>query len=108
MCDQSSRISRRDAARLIGGAAAAALFPLPMNAAEKVSASILLRAIPSTGEKIPVVGLGTWQVFDVGTSPDEHAPLKEVLTRFVELGGKVIDSSPMYGRAEGVIGDLTS
>jgi diketogulonate reductase-like aldo/keto reductase len=59
-------------------------------------------------EKIPVVGLGTWQVFDVGASPNERAPLKEVLARFTQLGGKVIDSSPMYGQAEGVIGDLTS
>ncbi len=100
MSDRSSHITRRDAARLIGGAAAAALVPFPMNAAEKASDSILLRAIPSTGEKIPAVGLGTWQVFDVGESPDERAPLKEVLTRFVQLGGKVIDSSPMYGRAE--------
>jgi diketogulonate reductase-like aldo/keto reductase len=100
-------ITRREAARLIGGAAAAALFPLPMNAAE-TTRPLLMRAIPSTGEKIPAVGLGTWQVFDVGASPNERAPLKEVLTRFVQLGGKVIDSSPMYGRAEGVIGDLTS
>ena len=101
-------ISRRHAARLIGGAAAAACLPIPMNAAENETAQMLTRAIPSTGEKIPVVGLGTWQVFDVGDSPDERAPLKEVLTRFVQLGGKVIDSSPMYGRAESVIGDLTS
>ena len=49
-----------------------------------------------------------WQVFDVGASPDERQPLKEVLSRFVQLGGKVIDTSPMYGRAESVIGDLTS
>ncbi len=53
---------------------------------------MLPRAIPSTGEKIPVVGLGTWQVFDVGDSPNERAPLKEVLRRFVQLGGKVIDT----------------
>lgn len=79
-----------------------------MTAAEKASASILVRAIPSTAEKIPVVGLGTWQVFDVGDSPNERGPLKEVLSRFVQLGGKVIDSSPMYGRAEAVIGDLTN
>lgn len=79
-----------------------------MTAAENDSATILRRAIPSTGEKIPAIGLGTWQVFDVGDSPNERAPLKDVLTRFVQLGGKVIDSSPMYGRAEGVIGDLTN
>jgi len=107
MPDRSSRMTRRDAARLIGGAGAATLVPWPMNAAVKDSRSILLRSIPSTGETIPVVGLGTWRVFDVGASPNERNPLKEVLTRFVQLGGKVIDSSPMYGRAESVIGDLT-
>jgi diketogulonate reductase-like aldo/keto reductase len=47
-------------------------------------------------------------VFDVTDSPNERQPLKEVLSRFVQLGGKMIDSSPMYGRAEGVIGDLTN
>jgi diketogulonate reductase-like aldo/keto reductase len=106
MSERSSGITRREAARLIGGAAAATLIPRPMNAAE--SGSILMRAIPSTGEKIPAIGLGTWQVFDVGDSPNERGPLKNVLTHFVQLGGKVIDSSPMYGRAEGVIGDLSS
>jgi diketogulonate reductase-like aldo/keto reductase len=108
MPDRSARVTRRDAARVIGGAAAAALVPWPVNAAEKDSTSILLGAIPTTGETIPVVGLGTWQVFDVGASPNERQPLREVLARFVQLGGKVIDSSPMYGRAEGVIGDLTT
>jgi len=93
---------------LIGGATAATLAPFPMNAAEKESDAILRRAIPSTGENIPAIGLGTWQVFDVSEAPNERGPLKEVVTRFVQLGGKVIDSSPMYGRAEGVIGDLSS
>jgi len=108
MPDRSSRLTRRGAVRMIGCAAATALVPWPMKAAEKDSTSILLRSIPSTGERIPVVGLGTWQVFDVGDSPNERVPLKEVLTRFVQLGGKVIDSSPMYGQAESVIGELTS
>lgn len=69
---------------------------------------MLARPIPSSGEKIPVLGLGTWRVFDVSDSPNERGSLKEVLRRFVHLGGKVIDTSPMYGRAESVIGDLTS
>lgn len=77
-------------------------------AAGNASAAQLLRAIPSTGEKIPAIGLGTSQTFDVGDSPNERDPLREVLRRFVELGGRVIDTSPMYGRAEEVIGDLTS
>ena len=64
------------------------------------------RTIPKTGEAIPVVGLGTWQTFDVGSAEDERAPLREVLRRFLAAGGRVLDSSPMYGRAEAVSGEL--
>ncbi len=105
-----SLYTRREAARLIGGAAAAAtLWPISARSAEKSAPSAqLLRAIPSTGEKIPALGLGTSRTFDVGNSPNERDPLREVLRRFVELGGKVVDTSPMYGRAEEVIGDLAS
>ena len=53
-----------------------------------------------------MVGLGTWRAFDVGASAAESRSLREVLQRFVELGGRVIDSSPMYGAAEAVVGDL--
>jgi aryl-alcohol dehydrogenase-like predicted oxidoreductase len=63
------------------------LLPLAARA-PKVTNEILQRAIPSSAEKIPVLGLGTWQVFDVGASPNERAPLKEVLQRFVQLGGE--------------------
>jgi aryl-alcohol dehydrogenase-like predicted oxidoreductase len=66
------------------------------------------RTIPRTGESLPVVGLGTWQTFDVGSSPADRAPLAEVLRLFLAGGGRVIDSSPMYGRAEAVVGDLLS
>ena len=69
---------------------------------------LLQRAIPSSGEKLPVIGLGTWQVFDVGPGEGERHPLEEVLSRFVALGGRVIDSSPMYGRAEQVVGEIAS
>lgn len=68
---------------------------------------ILKRTIPSTGEKLPVIGLGTWQTFDVGTSASERAPLGEVLQLLVKTGGSMIDSSPMYGQSESVVGDLT-
>jgi diketogulonate reductase-like aldo/keto reductase len=67
---------------------------------------IATRPIPSTGELLPVIGLGTWQTFDVGASPAEREPLRQVLAAFLGGGGRVIDSSPMYGRAEGVVGDL--
>src|SRR5690606_11314097 len=65
------------------------------------------RKIPSSGEEIGVVGVGTWQTFDVGTSAEQRTPLKEVLNILVEMGGEVVDSSPMYGRAEQVTGDLS-
>jgi diketogulonate reductase-like aldo/keto reductase len=77
--------------------------PWPEQAA---AAPLLERRIPSTGEMLPALGIGTWRVFDVGASAAERAPIKEVLRRFVELGGKAIDSSPMYGAAEGVVGDV--
>lgn len=66
------------------------------------------RAIPSSGEKIPVLGLGTSRVFDVGRDEQALSPLKQVMRLFVERGGTMVDSSPMYGRAERVVGDLVS
>ncbi len=70
--------------------------------------SILRKPIPRSGELLPVVGLGTWQTFDVGAASTERASLKEVLREFVQRGGSVIDSSPMYGRSETVGGDLAA
>jgi aryl-alcohol dehydrogenase-like predicted oxidoreductase len=68
----------------------------------------LARRIPSTGESIPAVGLGTWQVFDVAASPKETAQARETLQTFVNLGGRVVDSSPMYGSSESVTGRLAA
>jgi diketogulonate reductase-like aldo/keto reductase len=68
----------------------------------------LQRPIPSSKETLPVIGLGSWQVFDVGPGAAERQPLEEALARFVALGGRVVDSSPMYGRAEEVIGDIAA
>jgi diketogulonate reductase-like aldo/keto reductase len=94
-------LSRR---ALLSLMAAAAAQPASVRAAP----AMLERPIPSTGEKIPVVGVGTWRIFDVGASQGEREPLREVLQRFVGLGGRVIDSSPMYGSAEAVVGDLAA
>lgn len=69
---------------------------------------IRTRPIPSSGEPLPCVGLGTWQQFDVGPNSDQRAALKEVLRRLVDLGTSVVDSSPMYGRAEQVVGALSA
>ncbi len=61
------------------------------------------KPIPSTGEALPVIGLGTWQTFDVGSDAAARAPLRETLTL---LNGNLVDSSPMYGSSETVAGDL--
>jgi diketogulonate reductase-like aldo/keto reductase len=66
------------------------------------------RPIPATGEALPVVGVGTWQGFDVGGSAGELARLRGVLDALAAGGGTVIDSSPMYGRAEAIVGTLRS
>jgi diketogulonate reductase-like aldo/keto reductase len=67
---------------------------------------MLTRPIPATKEPLPVVGLGTWQTFDVGDERTALDQRKEVLRILLDAGGKVIDSSPMYGRAEAVVGAL--
>jgi len=64
------------------------------------------RAIPSTGEQLPVVGCGTWRTFDVGSDASAQARLAEVLKTLFAAGGSVIDSSPMYGSSEQVAGAL--
>jgi aryl-alcohol dehydrogenase-like predicted oxidoreductase len=64
------------------------------------------RMIPSSGEPLPVIGCGTWKGFDVGGGKSERARLGGVLQALFEHSGTVVDSSPMYGRAEGVVGDL--
>src|SRR5215831_12325647 len=95
----AAQITRRRVLRLMATAAA-----LPAGAG--AAPQMLSRPIPASGETIPAVGLGTWRVFDVGGGEAERAPLRDVLKSLVELGGRVVDSSPMYGAAESVVGDL--
>jgi aryl-alcohol dehydrogenase-like predicted oxidoreductase len=86
------------------------VFPLGPARAEASgeSSAMLMRPIPSSAEKLPVIGLGTWQTFDVDLTPDREKQLGDVLSAFVKLGGRVVDSSPMYGRSEEVIGALAA
>jgi diketogulonate reductase-like aldo/keto reductase len=63
------------------------------------------RPIPSSGQSLPVIGIGTWQTFDVGGDAASRAPLKEVLRLFFAGGGRMVDSSPMYGSSESVVGE---
>lgn len=77
------------------------VFPQTATAA---TGPMALRTIPATGEKIPVVGMGTWITFNVGEDTRTRAARAEVLKTFFELGGGMVDSSPMYGSAEDVVG----
>jgi len=76
-----------------------------MNAMAAAS-TLSTRLAPAVGQHLPVVGLGTYQTFDVGANAPERSELKRVLSTLVQHGATVVDSSPMYGRAEGVVGDL--
>lgn len=66
------------------------------------------KPIPSTGEAMPVIGVGTWQAFDIGADAAARRPLSEVLKVLSQMGGRMVDSSPMYGAAEAVVGDLVA
>jgi diketogulonate reductase-like aldo/keto reductase len=108
-------ITRRQALRLGAGAlATAALAPglfaggAAAQGPARLGRELIRKRIPASGEAIPVIGLGTWQTFMVEDTEAELAPLRAVLRAFVELGGRVIDSSPMYDPAERVVGDLAS
>ena len=64
------------------------------------------KPIPSTGERLPVIGIGTARRYDVGTDEKERGPIRDVLRDLPQLGGKLVDTAPSYGNAEEVIGDI--
>ncbi len=105
-------LTRREMLKLSAGAGAAfalgRLPGFPPSPAFAQGPNMLQRPIPSSGELIPAVGLGTARTFNVGTSEDERAPLREVLRLFVEMGGTVLDTAPAYRAAEVVSGDLAA
>lgn len=97
--------ARRSALRgLAGLAGLAAVRPFPVQSAE----GLVARVIPSSGETLPAIGVGTWQTFDAGGDAKNRGALKEVLALFAAAGGRVIDSSPMYGSSETVAGDIAA
>ena len=108
MSNALDAMDRRRFLALAGGAAAAlALQDLATAASGPAGRTrMLTRRVPRTGEELPAIGLGTWQTFDVGEDAAQRAPLREVLRTFFEGGSRLIDSSPMYGRSEAVVGDL--
>ena len=97
------RFTRREAMQLGIGAGAARLLPdLPLGAQAE---PLIQRAIPSSGEMMPIVGIGTARRYNV-TSTEDKAVLEEVVRQFAEMGGKVIDTAPSYGAAEDVVGEI--
>jgi len=98
------------AASVAAVTAGSSTWAATQNAAAPVPAAgkskLMTRKIPSSGESIPVIGLGTSGPFEVGDSPQERDPLKQLLEAFFGGGARVIDTSPMYSTAEGVLGDL--
>ena len=98
-------ITRADFNRSLMATFCAAALPYPAFAAGEVL-KMQTRIIPSSGKSLPVIGLGTWQAFDVGASAADRAPLAQVVETLFAGGGSIIDSSPMYGKAEGVAGDI--
>jgi diketogulonate reductase-like aldo/keto reductase len=99
-------LDRRTFLKSVGVAASLPLVGTPEHSGD-LSTKMVTRAIPTSGEKLPIVGLGTWQQFDVDSSSKESTQLLQVLQSLQKMGGKVIDSSPMYGRSEAMVGTLT-
>lgn len=85
---------------------AATLLKMPSVFAQTAGGERILKKIPSTGEELMAVGMGTSRTFDAGDDLELRAQLQQVLQSFFDRGGQVIDTSPMYGTAETVVGDL--
>ncbi len=90
---------RRDVLRFLAAGPAAALVPARASAQD-----VLTRKIPSSGEALPLVGLGSWITFNVGNDREARDACADVMRAFFAAGGRMIDSSPMYGSSQGVIG----
>lgn len=87
-------------------AAAAIAASTPSLAFAQAAGPLLTRSIPSSGEALPLVGLGTARRYEAVANEAEKAPLRDTLARFHALGGRVIDTAPSYGEAEAVVGEL--
>src|ERR1022692_4766025 len=106
----SHLLSRRDVTGLCTGLGASLLEPTYLQPAWAQSAApekpLITRAIPHSGEKLPVVGLGTIIVFDVGTDAAKRASCSDAVRALVAHGGSLIDTAESYGTAESVLGDI--
>ena len=100
---ESQGVSRRE---FLAGSAAVLCATSGASSASPQGGALIHRRIPSSGESIPVIGLGTSGPFEVGIDAKEREPLAAVLSSFFEAGATMIDTSPMYSSAETVLGDL--
>jgi diketogulonate reductase-like aldo/keto reductase len=101
--DKESEVKRRIFLKQLAGLGGVIfLKPGATIAAER---SAITKAIPSTGERLPVIGMGSWITFDVGSNSYERAVRAKVMQAFFDNGGALVDSSPMYGSSEEVIGE---
>ena len=98
--------TRREVLGLV--AAGVVAGQLPRSARSADNARMVTRRIPGTDDAVPVIGMGSSNTFDVGSGSAEREPLREVLRLFTQAGGSIVDTSPMYGRSEEVLGDLFS
>jgi aryl-alcohol dehydrogenase-like predicted oxidoreductase len=96
-------ITRREA--ITAGAALGVAAAVGTGPVFAQSGELIQKTIPASGERLPPIGIGTNR-YGVGTSEEERAPLRDTMARFVELGGRVMDSAMIYGTSEAVIGDL--
>ena len=114
MNDRHGQMNRRDALRMaLGVGAGLAMRPSDLRAHEAEwntlqGGSLVTQPIPSTGERLPVIGIGTARRYDVAASDAALAPLREVVRNFTRMGGKLIDTAPAYGSAEPVVGNLVA
>jgi diketogulonate reductase-like aldo/keto reductase len=109
-CDEATvDTSRRNALKVVGLGSAAMVVPGLLRTAPALAmpANLIMKPIPRTGEKVPAIGLGTHMTFDIKPGkPREH--LREVMKIFFDGGGRIIDTSPLYGMAEVSIGDFAT
>jgi diketogulonate reductase-like aldo/keto reductase len=110
VCDKASLDpSRRNLLKTLALGAGALAMPgmLRSTSAQAAGGDVILRAIPKTGEKLPAIGLGTFMTFDIKPGqPRDH--LREIIKRFYDGGGRVVDTSPLYGMSEVSVGDFAT
>ena len=99
----SHSLTRREA---LAGIGAAGIAMQGRFAFAQPTPDLVTKPIPSTGERLPVIGIGTARRFDVGSDEKDRAPIREVLQNLPKLGGKLVDTAPSYGNAEEVIGGI--